>query len=153
MTSAENSKDADALREANKAVMTEVLRRLGTQDFHGACALLTLDVCCEWPYAPMKGGDTELRGREVMETFFSEGMIAFEPYRYEITSTFDLVDPSRIIAEYHSNSFFKPSGAPYRNDYLGIFEFKDGLVSHWREYINPVIVADVLATVETDVTK
>lgn len=142
--------ERDALREANRAVMTEVLRRLGTQDFHGACALLTEDVVADWPYPPMRDSAKEIRGREALEEFFSGGMLAFEPYRYEITSVFDLVEPNRLIAEYHSNSVFKPSGAPYRNDYLGIFEFRDGLVSYWREYINPVIVADILATAESE---
>ena len=64
-------------------------------------------------------------------------MSAFEPYRYQITAVFELLDPNRLIAEYRSNSTYKPSGAAYRNQYLGIFEFLDGQVAYWREYINP----------------
>jgi ketosteroid isomerase-like protein len=138
--------DPEALRRRNGETMVELLRRLGSQDFRGACELLTEDVVCDWPYPPMADGPSELRGRETMEAFFSGGMSSFDPYRYEITRVFELVDPDRIIAEYHSNSRFKPSGAPYRNDYLGIFEFQNGLVCYWREYINPVAVSDVLAT-------
>jgi len=138
----------EALRNANRDVMVEILRRLGSQDFSGACALLTKDVLCDWPYPPMKDGATEIRGREALEQFFSGGMEAFDPYDYEITAVFDLVDPNCLIAEYHSNSRFRPSGAPYRNDYLGIFRFDDGLVAYWREYINPVVVAEVLATAQ-----
>jgi ketosteroid isomerase-like protein len=134
------------LRNTNREIMTKVLGRLGSQDFRGACALLAEDVRCDWPYPPMEDSATEIRGRANVEEFFSGGMVSFEPYRYEITSVFDLVDPNCLIAEYHSNSRFLPSGAPYRNDYLGIFHFEGGLVSYWREYINPVVVANVLAT-------
>ncbi len=142
--------DEASQRAENRSVMTELLRRLGSQDFRGACALLSEDVLCDWPYPPTPETPREIRGRDAMEDFFSGGMLAFDPYRYEITRVFELVEPSRLIAEYHSNSRFKPSGAPYRNDYLGIFDFENGLVTYWREYINPVVVADVLATADPE---
>ncbi|HPG24470.1 MAG: nuclear transport factor 2 family protein [Spirochaetaceae bacterium] len=141
-----STREGQALREENRAILTELLRRLGTQDYHGACAMMTEDVLCDWPYLPMPGLAHEIRGRDAMEAFFAGGMSAFEPYRYEITAVFDLLDPNRLIAEYRSNSTFKPSGAPYQNHYVGIFEFQDGAVSYWREYINPDTVARVLAT-------
>ncbi len=140
------NEDEKAVREANHAAMVEALKRLGTQDFQGACALLSEDVVCDWPYRPTPETPEEIRGRDAMEAFFSGGMLAFDPYDYEITAVFDLVDPNQLIAEYRSNSRFKPSGVPYRNKYLGIFHFRDGLISYWREYINPVIVAETLAT-------
>jgi ketosteroid isomerase-like protein len=140
------------LRSQNREVMTEVLRRLGSQDFSGACALLSEDVICDWPYPPMADSPKEIRGRDALEQFFSGGMTAFDPYNYDITEVFDLVDPNQMIAEYRSNSRYKLSGAPYRNQYLGIFHFTDGLVSYWREYINPVTVAEILATAPTTPT-
>lgn len=134
------------MRAGNRKVMTELLRRLGSQDFAGACALLDEDVVCDWPYPPTPDTPTEIRGRAAMQRFFAGGMSAFEPYRYELTEVFELVDPTRLIAEYRSDSRYLVSGAPYRNQYLGIFQFDDGLVTYWREYINPQVVAEVLAT-------
>ncbi|MBJ18466.1 MAG: hypothetical protein CL933_03485 [Deltaproteobacteria bacterium] len=136
------------LRDANRAVMTELLLRLGSQDFSGACSLLSEDVLCDWPFPPMSTMPSAIRGRGEMEAFLSQGMSAFDPYRYEITDVFELLEPTRLIAEYQSNSRYIPSGAPYRNHYLGIFEFKDGLVCYWREYINPVVISEVLATAD-----
>lgn len=141
--------DSDrALRAANRAVMTEALRRLGNADFEGACELLAEDVRCDWPYLPMKGLSHEIRGRRAMQEFFARGMSAFDPYRYEITTVYELVDPKRLIAEYRSNSRLRATDTPYRNSYLGIFEFEGGLIAWWREYINPMIVAEVMATLE-----
>jgi len=133
-------------RERNRSILTRVLQRLGSQDYAGACVLLSEDVVCDWPYPPTPETPTEIRGRGKMESFFAGGMSAFEPYRYEITRIFDLVDPSVLIAEYESNSRYKVSGAPYRNHYLGIFQFEGEFVTHWREYIDPLVVAEVLAT-------
>jgi len=136
----------DARRAEHRATTVELLRRLGSQDFAGACALLAEDVVCDWPFPPTPQSPRELRGRATMEAFFAGGMSAFEPYRYEVTRIFDLVDPRCVIAEYRSNSRLRKSGAPYRNQYLGIFAFRDGRVAHWREYIDPTVVAQVLAT-------
>jgi ketosteroid isomerase-like protein len=81
-----------------------------------------------------------------MRKFFQEGMSAFDPYRYAVAQVYELLDPEVLIAEYSSDSRLLASGALYRNQYLGIFRFRDGLVSHWREYLNPHVVAAVLAT-------
>ena len=138
--------DPDALRAANRAVMSEALGRLGRQDFVGACALLSEDVVCDWPYPPMEGVPHSITGRAAMQEFFSAGMSAFDPYAYEITEVFELLDPGRLIAEYRSNSRLRATDTPYRNQYLGIFHFRDSLICYWREYINPLIVAETMAT-------
>lgn len=139
----------DTLRAKNREVMTETLRRLGSQDFAGACELLSEDVVCDWPYPPMESVPESITGRVAMRDFFASGMSAFDPYCYEITEVFELLDPSRLIAEYRSNSRLKASNAPYRNKYLGIFHFRDGLICYWREYINPVVIAETLATLDS----
>lgn len=140
--------DVAKLRSENRAVMTEALRRLGNAEFGPACELLTEDVLCDWPYLPMRGLSHEIRGRTAMRDFFAGGMSAFDPYRYEITTVYELVDPKRLIAEYRSNSRLRATNTPYQNFYLGIFHFRDGLISYWREYINPMIVAEVMSTLE-----
>lgn len=141
--------DPVTLRARNREVMTETLRRLGSQDFAGACELLSEDVVCDWPYPPLENVPESITGRVAMRDFFASGMSAFDPYRYEITAVFELMDPSRLIAEYRSNSRLKATDTPYRNKYLGIFHFQDGLISYWREYINPLIVAETLATLDS----
>ena len=133
-------------RAANRALLHEMLRRLGTQEWAPACALLSEDVVCDWPYRPLESMPGELRGRETMRAFFQDGMSGFEPYRYQVTEVYELLDPDRLIAEYHSSSRLLASGAPYQNFYLGIFRFRDGEICRWREYINPQIVAAAMAT-------
>ena len=147
MTAPATTPAASAQRRAsNRDTMLEMLRRLGAQEWAPACALLSEDVVCDWPYRPLASMPGELHGRETLRAFFQNGMSGFEPYRYRVTQVYELLDPDRLIAEYHSNSRLLASGAPYQNFYIGIFRFRDGEISGWREYINPQIVAAVMAT-------
>lgn len=81
-----------------------------------------------------------------MEASCTGGIFAFDPCAYEIARAFDLVDPKVLIAEYHSNSRFKPCDAPYANHHLENFHLEADLILYWREYIDPVVEADVPAT-------
>jgi ketosteroid isomerase-like protein len=138
----------DETRSGNEKVMRELLRLLGIQEFSAGCALLTEDAVNDFPYPPVEGWPSEICGRENIEKLISGSKEnGFTPYHYEVTAVFDLVDPNRLIAEYRSNATFTPSNIPYRNNYIGIFEFRDGLVSYWREYLNPQVIANVVATV------
>jgi len=142
-----NPRAASERRAANRALMAEMLRRLGTQQWEPACALLSEDVLCDWPYRPLASLPSELRGRETLRAFFERGMSAFEPYRYEITQVYELSDPDALIAEYRSSSRLLASRARYQNAYLGIFRFRNGEICYWREYLDPQRVAEVMATI------
>jgi ketosteroid isomerase-like protein len=132
-------------RKKNIAIVRDLLDKLGTRRFEDACALLSDDVRCEWPYPPARGLKQLIIGREPVLQFFRQGMSAFDPYAYQITEIHELVDPARLIAEYNSNTRLLATGQPYRNQYLGIFQFRGDQICLWREYINPMLVEEVLA--------
>jgi ketosteroid isomerase-like protein len=146
VSAAERGDAAAERRAANRALLHEMLRRLGAQEWAAACALLSDDVHCDWPYRPVPEMPFEMRGRETLRAFFQRGMSDFAPYRYQVTQVYELLDPDSLIAEYRSDSRLLATGAPYRNAYLGIFRFRAGQICYWREYINPQVVAEVLAT-------
>ena len=68
----------------------------------------------------------------------------FAPYSYRIIDIYELADPTRLIAEYTSHSVYFPRNTPYSNRYISIFDFKDGRITRWREYVNPQIVIEAL---------
>jgi uncharacterized protein len=136
--------DSDERRRRNRTLFEEMLRRLGSAQFEAACALLAEDVRCDWPYPPTPQGPEELVGRQAVRAFFEGGMSAFAPYRYTIERIYDLVDPDTLIAEYSSHTQVLADGQPYENRYLGIIRFAGGVITYWREYINPVPVLAIL---------
>ena len=42
-----------------------------------------------------------------------------------------------LIAEYHSDAIVARNGNEYRNRYIAVLRFRDGKISHWREFHDP----------------
>ena len=128
----------------NRDVFLRMLNALGSKDFEAFESCLDPELLCEWPYVVMEGFPTEMRGarrlREALEVSFEQ----FTPYAYRIVEIHSLEDPERLIAEYTSHSHFLPGDRPYSNRYVGIFGFRNGLITTWREYVNPLIVLETL---------
>ena len=61
----------------------------------------------------------------------------FSSFVQHVDAVHDLVDPDALIAEYHSDAVVSRNGNAYRNRYIGVLRFRDGLVCEWREYHNP----------------
>lgn len=137
----------EELRAPNRALLEKFLGFIGRQEYNEACALFTDDVLADFPYLPSAELVNEYRGRDAVKAFISSSKeMGFTPYNFEITAVFDLAEPNRLIAEYRTGagSMFKPTGAAYENRYIGIFEFRDGQISFWREYLNPMVALNIL---------
>jgi ketosteroid isomerase-like protein len=85
----------------------------------------------------MPGCPEHIVGRAPLLAFFEGGMSSFEPFRYTIEFLHEMIDPNQLIAEYSSHSRFLGNQRPYGNKYCSAIRFKDGLITHWREYVNP----------------
>jgi ketosteroid isomerase-like protein len=132
-------------RNRNRGNAVELLRRLGEADFEGTAAMLRADFVQEYPYTPMPDAPSRIEGRDEFIAFCRPGMTAFEPYRYTIEAVYDLVEPDTVIVEYSSHSAVLADGAPYSNQYVGILWFDEaGLVSRWREYLNPKVIDAIM---------
>lgn len=135
-------------RSANSTVFREMLAALGRKDWDAGFALMTGDVVCDWPYKPIPDMPWEMRGREIIRTFFATGQAPFDGLNYAIDTVYELLDPDMLIAEYRSDSRHRESGLPYRNAYLGILRFREGRVCYWREYINPQAISELFARLQ-----
>ena len=65
---------------------------------------------------------------------------ALEVFRFQlhITDVYDCVDPDTLVLEYRSEGHVTTTGKEYRNNYICVVRFRDGLICHQREYYNPV---------------
>jgi ketosteroid isomerase-like protein len=70
----------------------------------------------------------------------------FASVSYEVTRTFETVDPDLVIAEVRGNNTVRGSDRRYRNHYVTFVHFRDDRVIQWIEYSNPMVYRD--ATVE-----
>jgi uncharacterized protein len=132
-------------RQHNIDIFKTMLGHLGEQQYAQCGLYLAEDIYADWPYIPAPGCPEHIIGREPLLAFFKGGMQGFEPYRYRIIAIHEMLDANKIIAEYSSHSSFLSNGRPYSNRYCSVLHFKAGLITYWREYVNPEIIRQAMS--------
>ncbi len=124
----------------NERVFRTMLQHLGRKEFDACARYLAPDLHADWPYQPIPEAPLELHGAKALLDFIVAGTADFAPFNYRVDQVHELADPTRLIVEYASNTRYLPNGREYANRYLGIFHFRDGQITYWREYLNPEII-------------
>jgi ketosteroid isomerase-like protein len=91
------------------------------------------DVVLDFPYHP-NGPETHYGVEEMIRQFSVEKV--FLEFRIDAVDLFDCGD--RIVIEGRSHGTYRSGRAPYINHYLFLITCKDGRVSQWREFFNPL---------------
>jgi len=121
-----------------------MLAAVSSGDVDGYLACVDDDIVYEAPYyAEM----APRRGREELATMLTNLMTRFASVAYEVTDTFETVDPELVIAEVRGDNAVRDSDRRYRNHYVMFVRFRNDLVVHWVEYSNPMVYRD--ATVDS----
>jgi uncharacterized protein len=97
----------------------------------------TGDYVLEMPYA--KPDPVRVEGLATVQAYLRA---AFETFRFELTITESWEIPGGVVAEYTSEGTVVSTGKRYANTYIGVWRFRDGLVSHTREYYDPIVAAE-----------
>jgi len=53
-------------------------------------------------------------------------------------------DPGVLILEYSGHGKGVISGRPYEQKYISVATIRDAKIAHWRDYVNPLAVADTV---------
>jgi ketosteroid isomerase-like protein len=100
----------------------------------------------EWPYRPA-GVPGRLAGREQIREFLTaqaKGFIRFDEYRNMVIH--ETTDPEVVIVEYDAHGTVIATGAPLHQTIIAVFRIRDGLVVSYRDYLNPLVLAEALAS-------
>jgi ketosteroid isomerase-like protein len=126
------------LREANVAIVRRYIDAINAWDFDTKRALLAEDAVFEMPYAP-EGFQRRIVGRDEIIAFVETipAIIDAENLHDVRLETFSS-DPGEIVAEYRSDMVIKPTNAPYRNEYVSRFTVRDGRITRFAEYYDPI---------------
>jgi ketosteroid isomerase-like protein len=137
----EHGSEQDAIRERNLRTLEEVFGMLSSGRYSEIGSLVTEDLYFELPYGPGRK-PVEVRGRDAFLELNEKTWPAFSRFALERTAVHPLVDPEKMIIEYRSDGEITATGKPYRNRYIGIFGFRDGLICEWHEFHNPDVPAE-----------
>lgn len=122
------------------AVVAEVLRLAGTMDVDALAEHLADDVVMELPYAP-DGYAREHVGKAAVAKFQRAAARSFAQFTMSVDRIHATTDPRVVVAEHRSDGVAVPTGRPYRNRYVTIFELDDaGRIRRWIEHYDPAAV-------------
>src|SRR3954469_16886050 len=126
------------LREANLAVVRRYIDAINAWDFDTMRSLLARDAVFEMPYAP-EGFERRIVGGDKIIAFVETipAIIDAENLHDVRLETYNS-DPGEIVAEYRSDMVIKPHGAEYRNEYVSRFTVRDGQITRFAEYYDPI---------------
>ena len=119
----------------SEALLRQAFDAIGAADVDALGELYTEDYVLELPYA--KPAPVRVEGLCDVQAYLRA---AFQVFRFtlRITEVHHLVDGD-IVAEYTSDGTNLTTGLPYANRYIGLWRFRDGRVSHTREYYDPMV--------------
>jgi ketosteroid isomerase-like protein len=128
--------DDDAKRATNKALFTNVMKTISVGEFERLGEYMTQDLIFELPYGP-DFIPNPVEGLEAWNQMQLMTFALFDSFGLEPIEIHDCLDPDKLIAEYRSEATVKRNGNVYKNRYIGVLRFREGKISHWREFHNP----------------
>jgi uncharacterized protein len=127
--------DNASTREANKGVLRRAMAAVTALDTDAVLAEMHNSAVFSLPFEPLVP-DTDMAGyRQLLTATFT----MFKKFDVTITDIYDLVDPNVLIARYRSDSEGRDKPVVYQNEYIGVFDFRDGKMTSWREWANPEV--------------
>ncbi len=129
----------------SREVVERVLRAGREMDTETFVSLFAPDAYIEWPYRPA-GIPGRVEGRDQIRQFLTaqaNGLIRFDEYRNTVIH--ETTDPEVVIVEYDAHGTVIATGAPFLQTIIAVLRIRDGLVVSYRDYLNPLVLAEVLS--------
>ena len=126
------------VREQTLALVQSYQTLIAQRCFDQWIELWAEDGTCEFPYA-LEGRPRLLQGKDAIYrymTTYADGIVidAVEEMRIH-----PMLDPEMAAVELATAGRVLPSGRPYNQRYVVIFEAKNGKIWRYREYWNPLV--------------
>jgi ketosteroid isomerase-like protein len=130
MTLPSHPRDAGGLLDAHlELIGTDIERWLG---------LFAEDAVVEFPYARPLGLPERLEGREAIRRYFADTPKHFRGLVFTNVRRYLTTDPEVALAEAHGSATIAATGRQYEQDYVMMVKTRDGRISLYREYWNPI---------------
>lgn len=127
--------DDNARRAANLALFRSVLATISAGEFDRLAEFMTDDLVFDLPYGP-DFIPNPIEGLGPWNQMQLMTFKLFTSFALELGEVHECLDPDELVAEYRSNAVVARNGNAYRNRYIGVVRFRDGKISHWREFHN-----------------
>jgi hypothetical protein len=136
--------DEQVVRDQTVALIQAYQTLITEQRFEEWIELWAEDGVCEFPFAA-EGRPSRLCGKPEILEYMTQ-----YPRRISIEGVDELrvhlgLDPHLAVVELTIRGIATETGKPYNQRFVIVAESKDGKLSHYREYWNPLISAEAFA--------
>ncbi len=117
------------------------------KDLTGFADLFADDGVHELPFAP-PGVPRRIQGRDALREYF--GAISSTPLTHDEfrdLTVYETTDPGVIVAEYDAHGRVTDSGREYLVRYIQVIRVREGRITLWRDYWNPLASAELLGRI------
>lgn len=119
---------------SNAALAKQAVLYQGDRDFDSLRTISHPDVELDFPYWPT--GAKQFVGVDAMIDQMSVIRV-FQTFKIDIVDIFD-TGADTVIVEGRSHGTYKSGRPDYRNHYLFALSFREGRLTRWREFFNPL---------------
>lgn len=135
-----------------------MLELLIAKDMDGIAELWAEDGTAEFPFAE-GGGPGRLDGREAVREYLAGYPDRMDVREIPAVTVHGTERPDTVVVEFTARGRTVRTGRPYRLDYIAVITTRDGLITAYRDYWNPLAAAsaagtlpELLAALRPDVT-
>lgn len=125
-------------------LVQKVLDAFAAGDLDTLMDCLADDVVFEFPYS----NEGDVIDKAAAGNLIGFVVRTFDRRAISIDRVYELAHDDGLILEYSSQFEATRVGVAYQNRYVAIFEFRDGLITRWREYANPLAFREAMAALE-----
>jgi ketosteroid isomerase-like protein len=124
--------DASQTRAHNREAIDAYFDLIATGDVDALAEYWHDDLLFEAPFS-FTGTSSQTQGKAAVYDRLA-GSYGLVTMAFSITEIHDLADPDKFFVEYTSDGNMLGSGERYQNAYITMVEFRDGLMSRFREF-------------------
>lgn len=126
------------------AVFQLAIDALLAHDMNAFTALYADDAVMEFPFAP-PGRPQRLDGRAAVEEYLAGYTDMVDIQRIHDVVVHETADLEVIIVEMAASGLVVATGKPYTARYIAVLTISGDLIRHYRDYWNPMLLAEVAA--------
>ncbi len=117
-------------------IVKDFLNSIGNLDFYRVAEHLAEEAVMVLPFVEQL---PPLRGRSAIVSQLRESVpLMFDRMNFTYEQWYEVQGADAVIAEYHSESPQRGTGAVYTNSYITVFHFDGSQITLYKEYLNPV---------------
>ncbi|WP_269086693.1 nuclear transport factor 2 family protein [Actinosynnema sp. ALI-1.44] len=117
-----------------------LLDLLLAKDMAAVADLWAEDGTAEFPFA-VGSSPRRLTGREEVRAYLADYPELVDVREIPAVTVHHTGKPDTVVVEFTANGRTVRTGEPYQLDYIAVITVQDGLITHYRDYWNPLAAA------------